>query len=315
MTVEASAPTTDTPTSPASEAPAAPAYGPAAIDRIVSAHRATVEAKKAPAPKDDEDEDDDETPAAPPAAQPQGKKGRTIGAKMKELRQQRAALRQQLAEMQAKLHAPPASPAFDPEGFKKSPLKALEQLGLDRTEALDLIQKDALETGGLPPAVAKALDRIQSDLQQALKRNEELEKRLAEREETERHEAGVRALKTEAADLKKYPELEGYEWPELEGAIYQAIEYLRASGKGSATAQEVLGLVNVAFGQHHAKIAARASKKAPAPPAAPAPTPEPARKGKAAPPPLPPVTPGPKGKVRLPTAQEIRLRVERAGAR
>lgn len=314
MTVEASAPTTDTSASPASEAPAAPAaYGPAAIDRIVSAHRAAVEAKKAPAKsEDDEDEDDDETPAAPPAAQPQGKK-RTIGAKMKELRQQRAALRQQLADLQAKLQAPQASPAFDPEGFKKSPLKALEQLGLDRTEALDLIQKDALETGGLPPAVAKALDRIQSDLQQALKRNEELEKRLAEREETERHEAGVRALKTEAADLKKYPELEGYEWPELEGAIYQAIEYLRASGKGSATAQEVLGLVNAAFGQHHAKITARASKKAPAPPAPPAP--EPARKGKAAPPPLPPVTPGPKGKVRLPTRQEIQLRVERASAR
>jgi hypothetical protein len=314
MTVEASAPTTDTSASPASEAPAAPAaYGPAAIDRIVSAHRAAVEAKKAPAKsEDDEDEDDDETPAAPPAAQPQGKK-RTIGAKMKELRQQRAALRQQLADLQAKLQAPQTSPSFDPEGFKKSPLKALEQLGLDRTEALDLIQKDALETGGLPPAVAKALDRIQSDLQQALKRNEELEKRLAEREETERHEAGVRALKTEAADLKKYPELEGYEWPDLEGAIYQAIEFLRASGKGSATAQEVLGLVNVAFGQHHAKIAARASKKAPAPPAPPAP--EPARKGKAAPPPLPPVTPGPKGKVRLPTRQEIQLRVERASAR
>lgn len=283
-----------------------PKHGLAAVDKILTAH---FDAKDAAAKEDEEDEDDEEkeprpAPGATTKAPRTGKKIRDLRQGKREALAKAAALEAELA----RLRAAPPSPAVDLELAKKSPLAALERLGLSREEALDAVQKEAIQAGALPPAVAKAVGALQEQLDALQKRNAELEAQREEREAMAAHEAGMRALRQEATDLKTYPELEGYDWEtELTPAIEQAIDYLVAQNPGARVAPaKVIGLVNAAFKVHHEKLAKRG--KLP-PGATPAPPPAPKKPA----PQLPPVVAGKKGKVTLPTMEELQRRVARAG--
>ncbi len=289
-------------------------YGIAAADRIVEEHRAKVAAQKAAssaaqkaassaaqkAAEDDEEDDGDDAPQ--PKGQPAKK--RTVGQKMQRLRAERAQLRADLEALKSK----PAPASFDAESFLRDPIAFAEANGVDAAALLEAVQKRALSEGGLPPAVSKALRKASEDLEALRSDNEELRKKWEEREATRAYESAVRALQAEATNVSKYPELEGYEWDQLEPAIDQAIEYLSANGRKSATPGDVLGLVNAAFKAHHERVTKTLSKRkaAPAPP-----PPAPAKKAKERPE-LPTVTPGKRGKVRLPTMEEIEQRVARA---
>lgn len=313
MTTEATSTEAPVETPPPAVEP--PQYGLDAVRRVIEG-----KGKPTPAAEPEDDEDDEDAPPAPNATKPK----KTIGQKIRGLRQDRAQLRAELAELKAKVTTPAPEPGagLDLELAKRDPLAALVKAGLPQEEALDLIQKSVLQKGQLPPAVASVVDELRGQIEAAVKRAEEaeqkradLEARIAEKEERAAHEAGEYALRIEAKDTAKYPELEGYFWEELEAPIFSAIQYLvdQKKAKGEpplAQPGEVLGMVNAAFRAHHEKILKRKPGAAatPAPAAPPAPA-----KGKPA---LAPVTPSKTsgGKVRMPTDQEIRERIARASA-
>ena len=121
----------------------------------------------------------------------------------------------------------------------------------------------------------------------------------------------LRLLQAEAQNKEAYPELEGYDWADLEEPIFGAINYLiqQQGAKGvknpQATPAEVMGLVNAAFKAHHDKVAKRGGRPAAEPP------PPPQKKK----PTLAPVVPASSGgKVRLPTPDVVEQRVARASA-
>lgn len=269
-----------------------------------------------------------EKPAAQEPPEPaSGKKKHTVGSKMKALRQERRRLQEKLAALEggkaepAPAAAAPSGITLDPEAVKRDPIAALVKAGVPRDQVLDLVQKAALTHGALPPAMAAVVDELREGLAAANKRAEEAQKKLDEleqqrqtREDQAAHEAGVRALQSEMSNKEAYPDLEGYEWAELEGPVYGAIQYLvdQARAKGVKNPQakpaEVMGLVNAAFRAHHEKVAKRSGRSAAEPP----PPPPPPQKKKPA---LAPVVPAKSGgKVRLPTPDEIDQRVARASA-
>lgn len=307
--------TTTEPETPETEAEGtteeAPKYGLDAVRRII-------EGKAEPPAKAEPPGKKEPKPAAAP------RKG--IGSKMQKLRRERQELREQLAALQAKPAAaePPAAPGgivLDPDAVKKDPIAALVKAGVPRDQLLDMVQKHALTHGALPPAVASVVDELKEATAAALKRAEAAEKRLEEmearrqeREDQAAHEAGVRSLQAEAQNKEAYPELEGYDWADLEEPIFGAINYLvdQARAKGVKNPQakpaEVLGLVNAAFKAHHEKVAKRGGRS----PAEPPPPPPAPQKKKPALAPVAPARSG--GKVRLPTPDEIAQRIARASA-
>ncbi len=280
-----------------------PKYGLAAAQKILDARR--------PAEGDEDDEDDEEEGAEKP--KPEGreppKPKKSVGAKIKSLRTARNAARAKAEELErelTKLRSAPPAPVVDLDLAKTSPLAALEKLGLSRAEVLDLVQKESLELGALPPAVAKVVGSLQEKLEAMEKRNAELEREREEREATRAHEEGMRALSAEARDLKSYPELEGYDWEtEVVPAVEQAIQFLVSKGETKLPPARVIGLVNSAFKAHHERLA----KRGKVPPGG---TPLPAPPAKKPAPQLPPVTAGKKGKIKEPSLDEIKRRVARA---
>lgn len=282
--------------------------GLSAADQVMADHWAKKAAAK-PTPTD-EDADTDEEEAAPPKPQqPPKKKGETLVDSLKRERQARKAARAEADALKARIEAlekgakaaPAQASALDRERW----LEQLQEAGVDEAEALDQLQKRALANGGVPPAVARMIEK-QAKENAALKAQlDELRQGLTSKEEAAAHEAGWRALAQEASRLDAYPELDGYEWAELEPIAEQAVHHLVARGQSSVTPQEVMGVVNAALKaqreQMEAKLAKRTAKAPPPPPAAPKKTPE-----------LPPVEPtGRRKKVTLPTLAEIERRVSR----
>ena len=266
-----------------------------------------------------------EKPAAQEPPKPTGgEKKHTVGSKIKALRQERRKLQERLAALEggktepAPAAAAPSGITLDPEAVKRDPIAALVKAGVPRDQLLDLVQKHALTHGALPPAVASVVDELKEATAAALKRAEAAERRLEEmearhqeREDQAANEAGVRLLQAEAQNKEAYPELEGYDWADLEEPIFGAIDYLiqQQGAKGvknpQATPAEVMGLVNAAFKAHHDKVAKRGGRPAAEPP------PPPQKKK----PTLAPVVPARSGgKVRLPTTDVIEQRVARASA-
>lgn len=266
-----------------------------------------------------------EKPAAQEPPKPTGgEKKHTVGSKIKALRQERRKLQERLAALEggktepAPAAAAPSGITLDPEAVKRDPIAALVKAGVPRDQLLDLVQKHALTHGALPPAVASVVDELKEATAAALKRAEAAERRLEEmearhqeREDQAANEAGVRLLQAEAQNKEAYPELEGYDWADLEEPIFGAIDYLiqQQGAKGVKNPQakpaEVMGLVNAAFKAHHDKVAKRGGRPAAEPP------PPPQKKK----PTLAPVVPARSGgKVRLPTTDVIEQRVARASA-
>lgn len=291
-----------------------PVSGIKAAEKLIGDHWAKKDAAKA-APTD-EDADTDEEEAAPPKPQqPPKKKGETLVDSLKRERQARKAARAEADALKARIEAlekgakaaPAQASALDRERW----LEQLQEAGVDEAEALDQLQKRALANGGVPPAVQRLLDQYQKKTAALEAQLAELKNGLSSKEEAAAHEAGWRALAQEASRLDAYPELDGYEWAELEPIAEQAVHHLVARGQSSVTPQEVMGVVNAALKaqreQMEAKLAKRTAKASPPPPASKAQPPK-----KKAPPvdDLEPVTPSRKGKLRLPSDEEVMRRIQ-----
>lgn len=304
---------TETPAEPA-EPRTKPRSGVAAAEAVIAEHWAKKDAAKAEPPN-------------PPAAEEtevENKKKKKSGL-VEELRRERAAgkaLKGELAQMRAEIEAlkksgerPEAKLPTGKTLDRETWLESLIEAGIDEAEALDALQKRALQNGGIPPAVQKLIDKQAKALEAYKAKLEKVTQGLTSKEEAAAHEAGWRALQTEAGRAEAYPEFEGYDWDtEIAPAAEQAVKYLVGRGAESVTPEEVLGLVHNAFKAQHEKHAERLAKRQPPPPAKkPAPTAAPP-KGKGKPPAddddLPPVEPsGGRRKPRLPTDKEIQRRI------
>lgn len=316
MTTETTTPATETttPTEPKKT-------GVAAAEAMLAEHWKKREAEAAEAEEPGEGEA--ETPEDKNKPAPPKKKAGLV----KALREERAAgkaLKSELAALRAEVEAlkkgggatppPQASKALS----KGTWLDALAEADIDEAEALDTLQKRALQNGGVPPAVQKLIDKQAKALEAYKAKLEEVTQGLTSKEEAAAHEAGWRALAAEARKVEAYPELDGYDWEiDIAPAAEQAVKYLVGRGAESVTPEEVLGLVNNAFKLQHEKASAILAKRQPSPPAKkPAPPPAAPPKGKGKPPAdedeLPPVEPsGARRKVKLPTQKEIERRIAR----
>lgn len=294
--------------------------GVAAAEALMSEHWAKREAE-APEPEEGE-EGEPETPEDKTKPAPTKKKSGLV----KALREERAAgkaLKGELAQMRAEIEALKKSGGAAPPPqagkalSKDTWLEALAEADIDEAEALDTLQKRALQNGGIPPAVQKLIDKYAKELAATKAELEEVTQGLTSKEEAAAHEAGWRALQTEARKTDAYPELEGYDWEsDVAPAAEQAVKFLMARGAESVTPEEVLGLVNNAFKLQHEKASAILAKRQPPPPAKKPAPPAAPPKGKGKPPAdedeLPPVEPsGARRKVKLPTQKEIERRIAR----
>lgn len=308
---------TETPAEPA-EPRAKPRSGVAAAEAVITEHWAKKDAAvKAEPPK---------TPAATASPTDEEAKKKKKAGLVDELRRERAAgkaLKGELAQMRAEIEALKkggGSPhaAQEPTGktlSRETWIESLVEAGIDEAEALDALQKRALQNGGIPPAVQKLIDKQAKALEAYKAKLEEVTQGLSSKEEAAAHEAGWRALQTEAGRAEAYPEFEGYDWDtEIAPAAEQAVKYLVGRGAESVTPEEVLGLVHNAFKAQHEKHAERLAKRQPPPPAKKPAPPAAPPKGKAKPQAedddLPPVEPsGGRRKPRLPTDKEIQRRI------
>lgn len=322
--------TTTPETSQTTEAdPKPPATGVAAAARYLTEHLSKQDESNEGDDNDgDEDDDDEESSKDKPKEPGKDKPKRSVAHKLKrkreqvrQLKEQSDALMQRLAEFEAKAK----EPKEDLAALAKSDLvAALDRLGLAPEDALDLLQKHALNGAGLSPAARKALDDQAKKLKEVQDKLSKTEEERQAQAEAEAHERGLRELRAEYGKIDRYPELEGYEPKELDDACFQAVQFLQAQGRKSADPEEILGIVNEAFGLKHKaeeeRVRKRAEKRTGKAPPAKTATPPP--KAKAAPrkeetdededPDLDPVTPTKKGKVKLPSLKEIERRALQA---
>jgi hypothetical protein len=150
--------TTTPETSQTTEAdPKPPATGVAAAARYLTEHLSKQDESNEGDDNDgDEDEDDEESSKDKPKEPGKDKPKRSVAHKLKrkreqvrQLKEQSDALMQRLAEFEAKAK----EPKEDLAALAKSDLvAALERLGFAPEDALDLLQKHALNGAGLSPA-------------------------------------------------------------------------------------------------------------------------------------------------------------------